>query len=91
MQAITTKYLGPTNFRGSRIKAYCQAGSITIPFDHSLSGEEVYAKAAWALCKKLGWNAERLTMGIDKHGKRIFLLNDSESFNKNLQSSYYAQ
>lgn len=27
MQAIETKYLGPTNTRGSRIKASAQAGS----------------------------------------------------------------
>lgn len=35
MQAIVTKYLGPTNVRGSRIKAACDRGSITVPYDHS--------------------------------------------------------
>lgn len=29
-QAIVTKFLGPTNYRGSRVKATCQAGSVTI-------------------------------------------------------------
>ena len=35
MQAITTRYIGPTLTKGPRIIARCDAGSITIPFDHS--------------------------------------------------------
>ena len=55
MQAITTKYLGPTNTQGARIKATCEAGSITIPYPHELSGQDVHAAAAMALVRKLGW------------------------------------
>lgn len=29
-QAITTKFIAPTNFKGARIKAMCERGSITI-------------------------------------------------------------
>ena len=36
MQAIETRYLGPTNTRGSRIKATAAAGSITIHYDDAL-------------------------------------------------------
>jgi hypothetical protein len=54
MQAITTKYIGPTNFRGSRIKASCPAGSITLPYDYSENDGGHYL-AAVALIKKLGW------------------------------------
>ena len=54
MQAITTKYIGPTNFRGSRIKASCEAGSITLPYDYSENDGGHYG-AAVALIKKLGW------------------------------------
>jgi hypothetical protein len=54
MQAITTKYLGPTNFRGSRIKASCEAGSITLPYDYNENDGGHYG-AAVALIKKLGW------------------------------------
>jgi hypothetical protein len=53
MQAIETKYLGPTNAHGSRIKATCEAGTITIPYPHELSGDEAHRKAAKALCDKL--------------------------------------
>jgi hypothetical protein len=56
MQAIVTRYLGPTDYRGSRIKATCDAGSITIPYPHELSGEDVHRKAAEALVDRLGWN-----------------------------------
>jgi hypothetical protein len=55
MQAITTKYINPTNTKGARIKATCDAGSITIPFDHANSEEQTHAKAAMALVRKLGW------------------------------------
>lgn len=55
MQAIQTKYHGPTAKRGSVIKATCAAGSIIVPYD---SGEDTYGNhraAADALVKKLGW------------------------------------
>jgi hypothetical protein len=55
MQAIMTKYIGPTNSRGSRIKAWCSAGSVTIDYPHQLSNEAVYWEAAKTLIVKLGW------------------------------------
>jgi hypothetical protein len=56
MSAIQTRYVGPTNTRGSRIKAWCDAGSITIPYPHHAnSEEEKHRIAAEALQKKLGW------------------------------------
>lgn len=55
MQAIITKYLGPTNTKGSRIKATCAAGSITKGYDNALDSDENHRAVAEALCKKLGW------------------------------------
>lgn len=55
MQAITTKYLGPTNFRGAHIKASCEAGSVSIPFGHELGIEQRHGNAVTALLEKLGW------------------------------------
>ena len=55
MQAIQTKFLPATNTRGSRIKATCAAGSITIGYPHELSGQAVHRAAAEALAAKLGW------------------------------------
>jgi hypothetical protein len=53
MQAITTKYLGPTNTQGARIKATCESGTVTVGYRHDLSGADVHAVAAMALARKL--------------------------------------
>lgn len=58
MQAIQTKYMGPTNTRGSRIKATAAAGSITVGYDHALDVEGNHVAAAKALCAKLGWTQD---------------------------------
>lgn len=56
MKAITTKYHGATNTRGSRISACDLDGNrVSIPYPHELSGEDVHRKAADALCAKMGW------------------------------------
>ena len=52
MQAIATKYIPPTNCRGSRIKASCDRGSISIPYPHELSGDEVHREAVRQLVAK---------------------------------------
>lgn len=52
MQAIETKYLPATNFKGSRIKAECDRGSITIDYPHELSGDDVHRLAVQKLCEK---------------------------------------
>ena len=56
MQAIQARYLAPTNSRGSRIKAWAAAGSITISYPYELSGQACHRKAAEALVAKLGWD-----------------------------------
>lgn len=58
MQAIQTKYIGPTNTRPSRIKAFCEAGSVTVSYNHSLNSSDGHRAAAKALIQKLGWNGE---------------------------------
>ena len=58
MQAIVTKYLGPTNYRGARVKAMAQAGSVTIPWDDALDVDTNHEAAAVALCAKLKWTTE---------------------------------
>lgn len=56
--AITTKFIGPTNSKGSRIKATCQAGSITVPYTYETSIDGQHHKAALALAEKLGWTGQ---------------------------------
>jgi hypothetical protein len=63
-QAIVTKFLGPTDHRGSRIKATAEAGSITVSWDHGLGVEENHLKAATALAWRFGW----LDDGSKLHG-----------------------
>lgn len=55
-QAIETKYLGPTNFRGSRVKATSGSGlTLTVEWNHEFNSDVNHRDAAVALCKKLGW------------------------------------
>jgi len=80
-QAITTKYLGPTNFRGSRIKATAAAGSITIDCDDSLSIEARHAKAAEALARKFGWVGAYIQGGSpDDRGYCFVCLGEGSNF-----------
>lgn len=71
MQAITTKYLPATNTKGSRIKASCEAGSVTVSFDHTGTIEQAHAKAAITLIAKLGWHGEYTCAG-DRNGCYYF-------------------
>ena len=57
MQAIVTKYIGPSATKPSRIKATCAAGSLTVSF-HSVDArddEDRYCQVAQMLAEKLGW------------------------------------
>jgi hypothetical protein len=53
---IETKFLGPTNNRGSRVKATCQAGSLTLSWSYELNSDENHYKAAQALADKFSWS-----------------------------------
>ena len=44
-QAIVTRYYGPGNVRGSRIRATCDRGSITISYPDDVSGADCHAVA----------------------------------------------
>jgi|688.fasta_scaffold1118634_2 hypothetical protein len=52
MQAIHSKYLPATYSKGSRIKAICERGFITIDYPHELSGDAVHRKAALQLLER---------------------------------------
>jgi len=65
-QSIQTKFIGPTNSRGARIKAYTASWgdmrglSITVPFSYELREEERHWEAVKALISKhdLKWGRE---------------------------------
>lgn len=82
MQAIITKYLPVTNTRGSRIKATCVAGSVTIGYPHELSGMACHAAAAKVLVDKMGWNDAHyggLLGGQLPSGEYVFVFNNESS------------
>ena len=56
MKAISTKYIGPTNHRGARIKATDHDGNfVTVSYTHELSTDGEHDRAALALLQKMGW------------------------------------
>lgn len=59
MQAIRTRYHGPSNARGARISAQCQAGKIFVSYDHALDLSGNHAAACKALQQKLGWTQDK--------------------------------
>jgi hypothetical protein len=54
-QAITTKYIGPTNYRPARVKVTCDAHTATVAWDHALDTVENHARAARQVADLLGW------------------------------------
>ena len=72
MQAILTKFIPATNFKGSRLKASCERGSVTISYPDELSmGEKCHRAAAYALIFK--FKAE----DFNHYGKKVFTKNYS--------------
>lgn len=77
MQAIHTKYIAPTNSRGSRIKAYTADGmgrkgfSATIPYPHQLSGVACHFEAVKALIEQNGldWSTDGMRFGQSADGR----------------------
>lgn len=58
-KCISTKYVPPSNVRGSRIKADDGDGNTYIMHvDHSLQTDQNHAMACRALCEKMGWGGD---------------------------------
>lgn len=73
MISITTKFIGPTNYRGARIsatvsdygsdgeQAACKdgrGGRLVVDWNHSVGVDENHRLAAMALAKRCGWDGE---------------------------------
>lgn len=86
MQAIVTKYIGPTNVRGSRVKATAQAGSITLHWDDSRNADQNHKAAALALASELQWDYGQWVSGGLPDGTMVWVCHDGrtdESFTVN--------
>lgn len=60
MQAIVTRYAGPTNYRSTRVIAKAEAGRLVVDWDGELDVEENHVRAAELLIAKLGWDWARI-------------------------------
>jgi hypothetical protein len=67
-QAIITKFIGPTNYRGARVKARCDAGSVTVPWNYAIGIEGNHKAAALALAQKLDWSGDWIGGGMPDSG-----------------------
>ena len=78
MQTIFKKFLGPTNVRGSRVKASASGWpgkpgmSVILSYDHVLNGDENRRAAAQALATKLKW-AGVWAEGADRGGGYVYV------------------
>ena len=63
-QVIITKFIGPTNWRGSRIKVTSFSGSIIVNWDHAFSVGENHCLAADKLIKMRGWELSKFHGGL---------------------------
>ena len=72
MQTIETRYLGATNYRGSRMVATASGAEtrVTIPYDSGVDDADCHKQAALALCAKLNWEGKM----IGGHGKDGMIL-----------------
>ena len=79
MLGIQAKYIGPTNTRGARIKAWANKDiQVTIPYPYGDSEPMCYFRAVEALVKKhnLQWPIEEMTYGGTPEGM-VFCFKDS--------------
>lgn len=66
MIAILTRYIGPTNTKGSRYKAFtCNGHSVTIHAKPELNSDQNHDEAAKVLCKKMDWQGTLVRGGIE--------------------------
>ncbi len=80
MKAIMTKYHGPTNSRGSRIKAIDLDGnSVYLSFDPEWNHDTAHREAAKALCRKMRWTGT-LAQGSIKGGEVFVFVNSRNTF-----------
>lgn len=73
MQAITTKFFGPTNSRSACVIAKAQAGKLTHSWDYSLGVTENHAAAARALAAKLNWSGAWYAGGLPDGTGDVFV------------------
>lgn len=79
MPTIFTKYVGPSNTKGSRIIATASGNNFRaiVSYNSALSSEDAHIEGVKALCSKLNWHGE-LIGGHTKDGM-VFVFVDGSS------------
>lgn len=72
-QAIVTKYIGPTDRLGSRVKATASAGTLTLSWDCALNTDDNHANAAKALAEKFKWAGHWYCGGMPAGNGNVFV------------------
>lgn len=80
-QSIQTRYIGPTNTRGSRVKARSSSGlSLTLTWDDALDTDANHRAAAEALARKLKWGGRWLAGGGQDGKGNVYVNDDGDGF-----------
>ena len=90
-QAIVTKFIGPTNFRGSRVKATAAAGTVTVSWDHSLNPEQNHSLAAETLATKYNWQGSWYGGGLPNDSSYCFVCFDARVDENCAFQTYYRE
>lgn len=72
MQAILTRYIGPTDTRGSYVLARCDAKAIKVPWDYAKDPTDNHDAACAALVKVLGWDGTWVGGTLPQKGTKWF-------------------
>lgn len=77
MIAILTRYLPPTNYRGSRVAVRSGNGHrMIVSWDHELDVSGNHRAAALALCRKMGWTGDLASGGTENGAAHCFIPSD---------------
>ena len=73
IQTIRARSFAQTERQGRRVKASCEGGSVTLPWDHAQDDRGNYEAAAKALLKKMKWSGTWIGARLPHEGGRIFV------------------
>lgn len=73
LQAIVTRYCGPSNSRGSRYAANAWGGRITRACDNAVNADTNSALAARKLAEKFGWQGVFVAGGMPDGQARVYV------------------
>jgi hypothetical protein len=73
MKAIQIRFLGATNFKGARMKAWTEGGNnIVLPFQYELSSDDLRVRlTAGELINKMGWDVKISGIGQLPNGDYV--------------------